>query len=117
MKYLYLGLGCFLLIYLLYLITVIFNKKKIKNFFNTTQAKYFIHRYKLDTSKLNAREFANSIALSNSILITLTLLVTEVTTNYWLKMLIAIVTLIPLMLIIYWVLGNVYKKKEGNKNV
>ncbi len=117
MKLLYLGLGCFLLIYVLYLITVIFNKKKIKNFYNTTQAKYFIYKYKLDTNKLNARGFANAIALSNSIMISLTLIATEITKNYYLKILVGIVTLVPLMLIIYSIIGNIYKKKEGKKNV
>ena len=51
MKSLYLGLGCFLFIYVLYLIMVIFNKKKMKNFFETNQAKYFISKYKLNTKK------------------------------------------------------------------
>lgn len=117
MKLLFLGLGCFLLIYVLYLVTVIFNKKKIKKFFDTTQAKYFIYRYKLDTSKLNAKSFANSIALTNSSFISLTLVATELTKNYYLKILIGFVTLIPLMLISYSILGNIYKKKEGKKNV
>ena len=117
MKYLYLGIGCFILIYLLYLITVVFNKKKMKNFFDTTQAKYFINRYKLDTKKVSAKSLANAIAIANSIMIALTLLATEITTNYYLKILIGLVVLIPLMFVIYSIVGNIYKKKEGNKNV
>lgn len=51
MKILYLGLGCFVIIYIIYLITVIFNKRKIKSFLTTNQAKFFINRYKLDIKK------------------------------------------------------------------
>lgn len=117
MKILYLGLGCFVIIYIIYLITVIFNKRKIKSFLTTNQAKFFINRYKLDIKKINVRKFANSIALANSFIISLTLIATELTKNYYLKILIGIIVLIPLILIIYHIIGVIYKKKEGNKNV
>ena len=93
MKSLYLGLGCFLFIYVLYLIMVIFNKKKMKNFFETNQAKYFISKYKLNTKKINPKPFANAIALANSGVIALTLVITEITTNYCLKLLICLIVL------------------------
>lgn len=117
MKSLYLGLGCFLFIYVLYLIMVIFNKKKMKNFFETNQAKYFIIKYKLNTKKINPKPFANAIALANSGVIALTLVITEITTNYYLKLLICLIVLLPLTFISYSIIGNIYKKKEGNKNV
>ena len=117
MKSLYLGLGCFLFIYVLYLIMVIFNKKKMKNFFETNQAKYFISKCKLNTKKINPKPFANAIALANSGVIALTLVITEITTNYYLKLLICLIVLLPLTFISYSIIGNIYKKKEGNKNV
>lgn len=113
MKLLYLGVGCFILIYVLYFITVIFNKKKMKTFLKTSQAKYFIIKYKLDENKINPKSLANAIAISNSFIISVTLIVTEFVKNYFLKLLVGLVTLFPLIIIIYTIIGKIYKKKEG----
>ncbi|MCM1370778.1 MAG: hypothetical protein NC181_02660 [Clostridium sp.] len=113
MKVLYLGILCFIFVYLFYLITVVTNKKKIKTFLDTRQAQYFIIKYKLNKDKIKSRGFANIISIANSLIISITLMVTEIVDNYLLKLLVGIVILIPLILFIYFIIGKIYKKKEG----
>lgn len=113
MKYLILGIIYFVLVYGLYLVTIIFNKKKMKEFLKTKQAQFFIIKYKLNTNKINVKLFANIICLSNSFIITFALLATELVNNYFLKLIVGLIVLIPSILIIYHIIGINYKKKEG----
>lgn len=103
----------FLIIYLLYLFTVILNKKKKNKIFETSQAMLIIKPNNLDTNKINKTVFVNVIALSNSFIVALTFAVCEFFTGYIIKLLVAFVLLITLILCVYKIIGIIYKKKEG----
>lgn len=103
----------FLFIYLLYAITVIHNKKKIKDFDKSGQAAFIIKKYKLSVSKINMQSFARLIALANSFIIALTFFITDFIENYILKLLVGFVILVPAILLCYHLIGIFYQKKEG----
>ena len=104
----------FLIIYLLYLFTVILNKKKMNKIFETKQAMLIINPNKLDVNKINKTIFVNVMALANSFIVALTFAFCDVfIKNYIVKLGIAFVLLISLIFCVYKIIGIVYKKKEG----
>lgn len=104
----------FIIIYLFYFVTVILQKKKYEKFKNSNQVMFFVKKYKLDVNKLNISKFIKIISFTNSFIIALTFAITTITTNYIYILLIGIVTIIPLMLLCYHIVG-LYLKKEENK--
>lgn len=117
MDHIIVGIIVFVFIYLLYTITVINNKEKIKEFEKSGQASFIIKKYHLNTTKLNKKEFAHSIAIVNSFIISVTFLITDFLSNYILKLLVGFIVLVPLILIGYHFLGRFYKKKEVSTHV
>lgn len=103
----------FLFIYLLYAVTVIHNKNKIKIFEKSGQASFIIKKYKLTASKINMKNFARTIAITNSFIITLAFFITDFIENYFLKLFVGFVILVPTILLCYHMIGTFYKKKEG----
>ena len=103
----------FLFIYLLYAITVIHNKNKMKNFEKSGQASFIIKKYELSVSKINMENFARLIAFTNSFIIAFTFFITDFIENYILKLLVGFVILVPTILLCYQLIGIFYKKKEA----
>lgn len=113
MNYLLTFIVSFLTIYILYYIVVINRKKGLESFKKGKQLDFFIKTYKLDKKKLNIKSFANTLSLSNSFIIALTLTIIELIDNLILKLIATILLLVPQMIIIYSIIGKSYKKKEG----
>ncbi|MBR2833893.1 MAG: hypothetical protein IKE75_05710 [Bacilli bacterium] len=113
MKYICLFLIAFLLIYLIYYLVVVRRDKGIESFKSGKQVLFFKNAYNLDLKKLDYRSFANSLAMVNAFIVAFTVTVIEFIDGYILKLLVGFVILIPLILICYYVLGKIYKKKEG----
>lgn len=113
MKCLLIFIISFLIIYLVYFLIVVRRKKGIEAFKKGKQVLFFKNAYKLDLDKLNYNKFANSLALTNAFIIAFTVTVIEFIDGYIIKLLIGFVILIPLILICYYILGKIYKKKEG----
>lgn len=103
----------FVVIYLLYLFTVILNKKKKNKIFETNQAKLIIVPNKLDTSKINKNEFAQVLSIANSFIVAFCFMISEFFKNYYVKLFISFILLIVLILLVYKLIGIVYKKREG----
>lgn len=114
MKYIIMFVVSFLVVYLAYLFTVILNKKKLKKFETSNQALYFTKKYKIKVSDKNVKLLANLVALSNAFIISTTLIVIDLVPNYILKVLVAFVIIIPLILVLYHIVGLVMLKR-GNK--
>ena len=117
MNYLLTFIICFIIIYLVYSIFVIYRKKGFEKFKNSKQVIFFEKAYKLDFKKINLKSFAQSLALTNAFIIAFTFTIIQLIQNFILKMLVAFVILVPLMLLMYKLLSIVYKKKEGKQNV
>ena len=104
---------CFLIIYLVYLLIVVKREKGIEKFKEGKQLEYFKKLYKLDEKKIDIKKFANSLSLCNAFIMSITITIIEFFDSIILKMVIGFALIIPLMLITYKILGELYKKKEG----
>jgi len=113
MKYLILFLISFFIIYLMYFLIVVRRDKGIEAFKTGKQVLFFKNAYNLDLNKLNYKKFANSLALVNAFIIAFTVTIIDLIDGYTMKLLVGFIILVPLILICYYVLGKIYKKKEG----
>ena len=113
MEYLITFIFCFIVVYLFYSLVLIFRKKGFEKFKTSKQLIYFKQAYKINPEKINLKSFAHSLALTNAFIIAITCTVIEIFDNLIFKLLVGFVMLVPLMLLMYKILGKVYKKKEG----
>ena len=117
MEYLITFIFCFTIVYLIYSIVVVYRKKGFEKFKASKQLLFFETAYKIDFKKINLKKFAQSLAITNAFIIAFTCTIIEIFDNLILKMLVGFVILVPLMLLMYKILGTVYKKTEGKKDV
>lgn len=113
MEYLITFIFCFVIVYLVYSTVVIFRKKGFEKFKTSKQLKFFEIAYKIDFKKINLKSFAQALALTNAFIIAFTCTVIEIFDSLIFKMLVGFVILVPLILLMYKLLGTIYKKKEG----
>lgn len=114
MEYIVWFLISFIIVYLFYFVTVIMQKKKYEKFRSSNQVMFFVKKYKLNVKKLNISKFIKIISFTNSFIIALTFTIATLVDNYLLILLIGFITVIPLMLLSYHIVG-LYFKKEENK--
>ena len=101
----------FIVVYLVYLLLVVFNKKGRKKLKTGIEAKFLKKVYKIELNKISEKKFANSIAINNSIIIAVTFYITGLFfENFILQILIAFPFLILLIIILYSITGRYYKK-------
>ena len=103
----------FILVLAMYYIAVISRIGKHDKFKNSPQFLFFVRTYKLTKDKIDLKGFATRLGFLNAFIIAFTVTLIDFVNNYLLKLLIGFLVLLPLMLIMYSVLGNYYKKKEG----
>ena len=102
----------FLFVYLIYLITVISKVDKNDKFKNSKQVLFFKNVYKIDIDKINLNKFAHVLSLANAFMIALTVTVIELFDKLFIKMMVGFVILVPLMLLVYYIIGKIYKKER-----
>ena len=103
----------FVIVYLMYLVLVVFNKKSRKKIKTGIEAKFLKKVYKINLNKISDKKFANSIALNNSIIIAVTFYFTGLFfENIVFQMLLSLPVLILLILVLYSLTGRYYKKHE-----
>lgn len=103
----------FLLVYFIYFVFVIRRKKALKKLKTSLEVRYLTLRYKIDIEKMDLKYLAKKIALCNTFIVTIAFMIILFVKNFILKMLVGFVVLFPLILIGYYILGKVLKKKEG----
>lgn len=107
----------FIVVYFVYFVIIILNKKRKEKLKESIEAKYLINRFKLDLNSININTFGQIVALSNSFIISLTVSLVSLFNHFILKMLLGFIILIILELLIYNIIGSYLKRKErGNKN-
>ncbi len=111
MNYVILFIGTFLVVYLLYLFTVILSKKKLKKFQNSNQVIFFVKKYGIKVDDSNAKVLAHLIAIANALIISITIVIVELVSNFILKVLVAFLLIIPLILIQYHLIGKIMLKR------
>ena len=103
----------FIIVYLFYLFFVICRKKKLEKIKNSTEILFLQKKFKLKLTKINNNFLAHGVALTNAFIIAVTFTIVELFNNIIIKLMIAFVTLIILILIVYTIFGKILKKKEG----
>lgn len=106
------SLAIFIVLYLFYLFTVILRKKKLDKFMEGAEVTYLKKRYKLSLDNINKKVLGNTIALTNSFIISVTVLIIFLIDNYILKLMVAFIILVPLIIIAYHIIGIILKRKE-----
>lgn len=101
----------FIIIYLFYLLFVITRKKSLNRWKNGKEMTYLKYRYKLNLDKINIKPLAHIIGLSNALIISSVVTLISLFDKFFIQMLVGFLTLIPLILIIYHIIGKHYQKK------
>lgn len=108
----------FIFCYLIYLFGIILRKKR--NTFNPNKLKveetYLISKYNLDMNKIKYKKYLHLTALSNSLIFSITLQIVTIVDGILWQMLFSIAVLTPLIVIVYSLIGNYYKKKSCIKD-
>lgn len=112
MENLVMFLLAFLLVYLIYLVLVVFNKKGRKKLKTGIEAKFLIKIYNVRVDKIDDKKFANTIALVNSLIVSIVFVVIDLFfKSAILQILLAFPILILLIILFYSILGKCYKRK------
>ena len=106
---------CFLLVYLIYLCFVVFRKKKLNKYRTSTEVRYLEYRYHINMENINLKKMANTMALANAFIISNTVTIISFIDETLLKLAVGFVVLIPMILLVYHIVGKYYQKKYGVK--
>ena len=101
----------FIVVYLFYVIFVINKKNKLEKMKNNVSVVYLVKKYKLDLKKINMKIFAHTISLTNSFIIAITFFIISFVDNYYLKLLVCIAVIFPVLYIMYMIIGKMYQRK------
>ena len=112
----------FILCYVMYLLFMVFRKKvnKFKSKKPRVEEAYLIGKYNIDFKKFKKKEyrkFLHIISLTNSFILSLTLIIVNIMKSMFLKILLSVVILVPLIIISYMLIGKHYQKKGLIKDV
>ena len=116
-------LALFIIVYSFYYLFVVLNKKMLEKRKTGKELTFLKNNYKLDYKKLNIKSLVNVVALSNSFILafttTLVCLLNDWIKNFYLWLLacllMSLLFLIPLIIVIYSLIGTYYSKKQKEK--
>ena len=105
----------FVIVYLLYFVFVVLNKKKKNSIYDTRQASILINLNKLDVKKIDKNLFIQSLIISNSIILsfTFTFAISHFFKNFILNMMASFLIMLILIVVLYKIVGIILNKKEG----
>ena len=115
MKELVLWLLCFIVVYLVYLILIINNKKKLAKYRNSTEIKYFKNKFNINIDKIGMKKLANIISLANAFIISTTVSIVSLLDSIIIVLLLSIFVLIPLIIVVYNIIGRMLSNKYGKQ--
>ena len=107
--------GCFVIVYLLYFLLVILQKKALIKYETSTEIRFLETKYKIKFKRKDMKKIASLNALGNAFIISNVILVIGFVEGIIFQMLLGFVILIPSILIVYSILGKHYQKKYGGK--
>lgn len=103
---------CFGFVYLIYFFLIIGREKKRAMYRTSMEVLYLEEKYKINTKKINSKQLAQQLALANAFIIANTVLLISFIDNLVIKILVGFVVLIPMILIVYHLIGTYYQRKE-----
>ena len=105
------------ILFLVYLIFVILNKKKVSKIFETKEANIIKALFKVNFNKSNKLLFAFIMAITNATIYGISYVILTLFKSVYVGFLVIIPVLIILIFLFYGIIGFIYKKKEGKKDV
>ncbi|MBR6690567.1 MAG: hypothetical protein IKL65_04485 [Bacilli bacterium] len=115
MRELILYLVTFIIAYLFYIVFVLCRKNVLKKFPNGKEITYLKYKYDIKVNDKNLKKVANTIFLANSFILATTVYVVCLFDNFFIELIVGILTLVILILGVYHLIGTYYKKKQGGK--
>lgn len=113
MENIYIGFGIMILIYLLYLLIIISNERRLEKYINNSRETNLLkHKYKIKYDKVNHKFVVKLIALANSFIIGLTFIIVMLIKGRLIKFVIAFVIFVILIILSYSLIGKIIKRKE-----
>ena len=117
MKYLINFLVAFMIVFIFNLVFVVFNKKKKNKIFSSYGALIIKGRYKCDFEGEDKKKFSLITTFADSFICGFAYMVLRLFDNIYIGFAVATIVLAILIILIYSLIGLLYKKKEGNKDV
>ena len=106
--------SCFLVVFIIYYLFVVINKKYAKKMRSSVESKLLTNLSHVDLSHVSDKRLVVSIAFANAFIISIVFsIVFCFIRNSILKMIIGFLILIPMILIVYFIFGKILKMKEG----
>ena len=104
----------YLLVYIVYYFLILRKEEKVKKMMSSTESKYLKQVYKINFQNFDKKWLARKIVLTNSFIISITVMIAYLAPNMILMLLLGFIILFPTILISYYFLGS-YLKKKGKK--
>lgn len=114
MHYIGLFFSVFILVYILYFIFVISRKKSLEKLKKSKSMDYFKQLYKIDPEKIEIKQFANLFGAANAFIIALIITIIEVFDNLIIKLVVALILMLPTIYLTYSLIGKYYTKNKNN---
>lgn len=111
MENLIVSLSFFIVIYLAYVLFVINRKNKLEKLKKSANTIYLVKKYKLDLKQINFKILAHIIALSNAFIMSVTFFIISFIKNNYLKILVCFIIILPILYIMYMIIGKTYQKR------
>ncbi len=103
----------FIVVYLIYYVFVISRKNVLNKFKNGKELTYLKYKYKIKVNNKNLKKLANTVVLGNSFIISTTLFIISYIDNFFVKLLVLMISILVLILGVYHIIGKYYQKQEG----
>lgn len=102
----------FIIVYIIYLVLIIFNKKGRSKIRFGVESTFLLKVYKVKINKISDKKLANIISLANSLIVSLTFYIIGFFFEKAIfQILLAFPILILLIIMIYSIIGKYYKRK------
>lgn len=103
----------FVVVYIIYLILVVFNKKARRKLKSGVESKFLKSVYKVNVEKISDKKYANIISINNSLIIAVAFYLSGLTfKNIIFQIIISFPILILCLMIVYTITGKCLKKYE-----
>lgn len=117
MKDLMISLVFAIIIYCIYLVIVFIRKKGLSKFMKSTEVTYILEKYKIKLSLIDNRKFAYDLILANTVILFIILYLIGYIENLYLQILFGFALALPLVYLVYNLLGDKYKELAEAKEI
>lgn len=101
----------FILLFTVYYFLILNSPKKLDKYKKSTEILYLTKKYKIKLNDFNFKKMATSVVLINSFIITTIVMIVSYVDNLIYKTILSTLIIIPIILIVYHLLGKYYQKR------